>query len=104
MYIGCCIILIWSVGNIFSSVSYSDWSILPDYNADICAASPLILCCSFHFWSYDHFAMNSFYILFKRFFKKHNGLSDAREVSVTKTECGSAVHFLKIHKVFIVYI
>ena len=35
---------------------------------------------------------------------KHNGLSDAREVSVTKTECGSAVHFLKIHKVFIVYI
>ena len=29
---------------------------------------------------------------------KHDGLSDAREVSVTKIESGSAVHFLKIHK------
>ena len=39
--------------------------------------------------------MISFYILFKRFFLKRKGLSDARVASVTKKECGFAVHFCK---------
>ena len=45
--------------------------------------------------------MISFYILFKRFFLKLKGLSDARVVSIAKEEYGLAVYFLlKIHKVF----
>ena len=38
--------------------------------------------------------MISFYILSKRFFLKRKGLSNARVVSMTKTEHGFAVHFL----------
>ena len=42
--------------------------------------------------------MISFYILYKRFFLKREGLSDARVASITKKEYGFAVHFFaKIH-------
>ena len=38
--------------------------------------------------------MIGFYILYKIFFLKHKGLSDARVASITKKEYGFAVHFL----------
>ena len=38
--------------------------------------------------------MISFYILSKRFFLKHKGLSNARVASITKKEFGFAVQFL----------
>ena len=37
--------------------------------------------------------MISFYILSKRFFLRHEGLSDARIASINKKENGFAVHF-----------
>ena len=44
--------------------------------------------------------MISFYILTTGFFLKCKGLSDVREVSITKKEYGFPVHFfIKIHKV-----
>ena len=44
--------------------------------------------------------MISFNILFKRFFLKREGISDAGIASITKKEYGFAVHvFVKIHKV-----
>ena len=61
----CSIILLWSDGNISSPVRYSYLSILPDDNADIFAASLLIL-------------YYSFYILSKRFFLKREDLSDKK--------------------------
>ena len=38
--------------------------------------------------------MISFYILYKRLHWKDKGLFEARVASLTKKECGSAVHFL----------
>ena len=46
----------------------------------------------------------SFYIYSKRSFLKRKGLSNAREVSITKKEYGFGVPFLKIHKVSIINI
>ena len=40
--------------------------------------------------------MISFYILSKRFFLKHKGLSVVRVMAVTKKKYGFAVHFLLI--------
>ena len=39
--------------------------------------------------------MISFYILSKRFFLKHEGLSDARVASITKKRYGFAVYYLQ---------
>ena len=36
-----------------------------------------------------------FYILSKRLFLKHKGLSDARALSITKKEYGFVLHFCK---------
>ena len=40
-----------------------------------------------------------FYVLCKRFFLKPKGLSDAKVVSITKKEHGSAVHFCKYSQI-----
>ena len=39
--------------------------------------------------------MISFYILYKRFCRKRDGLTDARILSITKKEYGFAVNFFK---------
>ena len=49
MRLACFIILLWSNGNIPSSVTNSYLSILPDDNANIFAASLLILYCIFSY-------------------------------------------------------
>ena len=72
------IILVWSDGNISSSVRYSYLSILLDDNADIFAASLLILYYSFSSLILSSIVMSRFYILSKRFFPKREELSDAR--------------------------
>ena len=46
--LACSIILLWSEGSISSHLKYSYYSILPDDNADIFAASLLISYCSLH--------------------------------------------------------
>ena len=91
---GCSIILFWSDGNIPSLVRYSYLSILPDNNADIFAASLLISYCSFSSLIFSSIVMINFYLVSKRFFLKREELSDARVVSITKTEYGCAVDFL----------
>ena len=74
--LACSIILLWSDGNISS--------ILSDNNVDIFAASLLISYCSFSSLILSSIAIISFYILSKRFFLKHEQLSDARVVSINK--------------------
>ena len=59
-------------------------SILSGYNAEIFAASPLILYCSFSSLFLSAIVMISFYIISKKIFLKHEELSDARVVSITK--------------------
>ena len=61
--LACSIILIWSGLNITSPVRYSYLSIFPDDNADISAASLLILYCSFSSLILLTNVMNVFYIL-----------------------------------------
>ena len=68
--------------------------IFPNYNADIFAASLLITYCSFSSLILSSVVMISFYILSKRFFLKHEGLSDARVTSITKKEYDFTVYFL----------
>ena len=81
--------------NISSPIRYSFISVFPDDNADIFAASLLIL-----YWNFSSLILSSiivmvsFYILSKRFFLKHEGLSDARVGSITQKEDGFTVHFL----------
>ena len=69
-------------------------SIFPDDNADIFAASMLILNCSFLSLILSSIVMISFYFLSERLFLKCKGLSDARVVSITKKEYVFEVHFL----------
>ena len=88
-------IILLSDGNISSPVRYSCLSILPDDNVDIFVVSLLILYCSFSSLILSSSVMDSFHILSKRFFLKHEELSDARLVSITKKENGFAVHFLE---------
>ena len=87
-------ILLWLDDNISSPVRYSYLSVLPYDNADIFAASLLISYCSFSSLILSSIVMINFYILSKRFFLKHEELSDARVVSITTKEYGFAVHFL----------
>ena len=74
---------------------YSYLSVLPDGNADIFTASLLISYYSFSSLILS-IVMISFYILSKRFFLKHKGLSVVRVMAVTKKKYGFAVHFLLI--------
>ena len=74
----CSIILLWSDGNIYLPVRYSYLSILPDENAEICAASLLILYCSFSSLILSSVVMINFYILSTRFFLKRKEFSDVR--------------------------
>ena len=59
-------------------------SILPDYNADVFAASLLILYCCSPSQTLSSIVMINFYIVSKRFFLKRKELSDGRVVSKTK--------------------
>ena len=61
----CSIILLWSDGNITSPVRYSYLSILPYDNADIFAASLLILYCSFSSFILSSIVMISFIFFLK---------------------------------------
>ena len=85
---------------ISSPVRNSYLSILPDDNADIFAAYLLISYCRFSTLILSSIVMISFYILSKGLFLKHEELSDARVVSITKTEYGFAKHFLLRFKSF----
>ena len=71
MVLVCSIIRLWSNGNISSPVKDSCLSIPPHGNANIFAASLLILHC--------------------RFFLKREELSDARVASITKNEYSFAL-------------
>ena len=70
------------------------FSISPDENADVFAASLLIPYFTFSSLILSSTAMICFYVLFERLFLKREELSDTRVVSVTKSEHGLAVHFL----------
>ena len=98
----CCIILLWSDGNISSPVgySYSYLSILPENNADIFAVSLLISHYSFSSLTLSSLVMINFHILSKRFMLKRKELSDARVLSITKKRVWFfRTLFIKIHKV-----
>ena len=56
--------------------------------------SLLISYCIFSSIILSSIVIISFYIISKRFFLKHEELSDTRVVSITKKEYGFAVHFL----------
>ena len=75
-------------------VKNSCLSILPEDNADIFVASLLIFYFIFSSLMLSSIVMISFYILPKRFFLKHEELSDARVVLINKKEYVFAVHFL----------
>ena len=90
----CSIILLWSDGNVSSTVRNSYLSILPHDYADIIAASLLRLYYTFSSVILSSIVMISFYILFIRFFLKREELSDGRVVSTTKNEYGFPVHCL----------
>ena len=75
-------------------VRYSFLSILPDDNADILAASLLISNCSFSSLILSSIVMVSVHIPSERLFLKDKGLSDAKEVSITKEEYGFRVHLI----------
>ena len=75
-------------------VRYSFLSILPNDNADILAASLLISNCSFSSLILSSIVMVSFHIPSERLFLKGKGLSDAKEVSITKEEYGFRVHLI----------
>ena len=66
--------------NISLSVRHSYLSIFPYDRPDSLSASLLISYCSFSSLILSSVVMISFYILFKRFFLKHKGLSDVRVV------------------------
>ena len=100
MTLVCSIILLQLGGNISSAVRYSYLSILPGYNADISAASLLILHCSFSILLSSSIVITSFYILSKKLFLKRKRSSDARVASFTKKEYGLEVVIVMIHKVF----
>ena len=96
--LACYIILLWSEGDISSPVGYSHLSLLPDDNAKIFATSLFVPYCIFSSLILLSVFMVSFFILSKRFFLKHNELSDARVHSITKKEHAFAVHFFtKLH-------
>ena len=82
--------LAWSIicfrldGNISSPLRYSYLLILPDYNADIFAASLLILYFRFSSLILPSLVMISFYIISKKFSLKGRRVSDAKIVLITK--------------------
>ena len=90
----CSIILLWSDGNISSAVRYSYLSIFPDNKADIFAASLLTSYWSFSCLILSLIVMINVHIVSKRFFLKHEELSDRRVVLISKKEYGSVVDFL----------
>ena len=90
----CSIILIWSDWNISLPVRNSYLPVLPVDNGYIFAASVLISYCSFSSLILSSIVMINFNVLTKRFFPKHEELSDARVVSITWNEYGFTVHFI----------
>ena len=84
--LACSIICIWLEGNVSSPVGYSYLIVFPDDNADIFAASQLMSCYNFSSLILSSIVMITCYILCKRFFLKHKGLSVTRVVSITKKE------------------
>ena len=73
---------------------FHQMAIFPDDRADIFATSLLISYCTFSSLILSSIVMINFYIVSKRFFLKCKELSDARVVSVTIKEYGSAVDSL----------
>ena len=84
----CSIILLWSDGNVSSTVRNSYLSILPHDYADIIAASLLRLYYTFSSVILSSVVMISFYTF------KSEELSDGRVVSTTKNEYSFPVHCL----------
>ena len=97
--LACSIILLWSNENVLWPIRYSYLSFFLDENANIFAASLLITYCSFSSLVLSWIVMINFYIVSKRFFLKHEELSDGRVVSITKKIWFCSRVFIKIHKV-----
>ena len=90
-----CSITLPLLGGIISSpVRYSYLLNFPDDNADIFAASLLMLYCNLSSIVLPSMVTINFYTPSKRFFLKRQELSDARVVSITKKEYVFAVLFL----------
>ena len=87
--------IIWTDGNVYSSVKYSYSSILIHENADIFAAALLISHCSFSAKIVSSVVVITFSILSKTMHLKHGLLSAGKIVSFTKKKNGFAAHFLK---------
>ena len=92
--LACSIISLSLESNIAFPKRYSYLSIFLVDNADIFAASQLISYGSFPSLILSSIAMIIFYFLSKRFFLKHEELSDARVALITENEYGFTVHFL----------
>ena len=97
--LACSIILLWSDGNISSLVRNLYLSILPDDNTDTFPAFLSISHCSFSSLILSSIVVISFYIRSKRFYLKHEELSDTRIVSITKKNVVLQYIFVKIYKV-----
>ena len=92
--------MIWTDGNVYSSVKYSYSSILIHENADIFAAALLISHYSFSAKIVSSVVVITFSILSKTMHLKHGLLSAGKIVSFTKKKNGFAAFFVKIYKVF----
>ena len=83
--LACSVIYLLLEGNISSPVRYSYLSIFPEDNADIFAASLLILYYNFSSLMLSSIIVfSSFYILSERFFLKREASSDAAVALITK--------------------
>ena len=90
--------------NIASPVRYSHLPTLPDDNAAVFDASVLMSYCNFSSLILSSIVLINFYILSKRFFMKHERLSDVRVASITEKIWLCCTCFMKINKVLKVYI
>ena len=86
--------IIWTDGNVYSSVKYSYSSILIHENADIFAAALLISHYSFSAKIVSSVVVITFSILSKTMHLKHGLLSAGKIVSFKKKKNGFAAHFL----------
>ena len=93
--LGCSITLFWLGSSISSPGRYSYLSIFPEDNVDDFDASLSIPYCNFSSLNFSLIFVVSFYIISERFLFKRKGLSNIRVASITKKECGFAVHFYK---------
>ena len=92
--LACSIAVLLSEVNIYSLVRYSYLQILPEVSVDFFGASYLLISyCNFSSRILSSIVLISFCIHSKRFFRRREGLSDARVASITEKEKSFAVNF-----------